>query len=302
MDDDFVTIFPGLGKQLSGIICALNDEISDITPAWTLKRTSGKIFLDIEWKFKLPSFPATRTENELANCVKQRPQLKQVECETPVSYKSRVSPTSATSSEKKRKKKSPSTRKRDKRRRESWLALKWGVSSGHKSPGDPVSQFVGTGASSSDSDTATDISPSVTEARKSLAPRVETPSNTRIGNFTPLSAPSPGNTRRRRLLPPTPPNTKKKVEFALPTHPGTEPVVRNQASLGCDSFQLPAGYVGSYNQDLAEMNDLDVAVDLCPSCRDSGIMARMFINPEGNRDCPRCENEYIVTLAVSPRK
>ena len=83
---DNFTMFPGLGKQLSGVISALNAEINNIEPTWTLKRTSGKIYLDIEWKFKVPAFPATGTGDKSVNCVnEQKPRLKQVDCEKPMS-------------------------------------------------------------------------------------------------------------------------------------------------------------------------------------------------------------------------
>ena len=137
---DETATFPGLGKQLSDVLKALAGELIS-EPVWTLKKTSGKIYLDIAWiKIKFPAIrPTTRKENKPASCVQQKPQRKQVECET------RTTPSANSGLRKKGK--SPSTRRRDKQRREKWIAQKRSNSNkDSKSSRGPISCPVGLSA------------------------------------------------------------------------------------------------------------------------------------------------------------
>ena len=137
------TIFPALGGQLFGLICAISDEIDEITPTWTLKRTNGKIFLDIEWKFKWPTFPATGTADRPHDCAgKQNPQHwnRQLDNESKNNYTTSAPGPVSFQKTGKKKRKSPSTLKSDKRRRDTWLASIKGKSNGQnrQDSNDPV--------------------------------------------------------------------------------------------------------------------------------------------------------------------
>ena len=103
---DETASFPGLGKQVSAVLKPLAvDMISE--PVWTLKQTSGQIYLAIIWtKIKFSTIqPTTKKENKSASCVQQKPQLEQVDCETCTAPSS--------NSSLKVKDKAPSTRRRD---------------------------------------------------------------------------------------------------------------------------------------------------------------------------------------------
>lgn len=114
--------FLGLGKQLSGVLKALDVDVYG-DPVWTLKQTSGKIYLDIAWtKTKLPADPVMRKENPATNCVQLQSEPKQLESDRQKRASGVTSTGLIKTKHAKRKNKSPSTRKRDQQRRERWLA------------------------------------------------------------------------------------------------------------------------------------------------------------------------------------
>ena len=118
---DSLPIFPGLGQQLSTVLHALESELIQ-EPVWTLKRTSGKIFLDIAWTTAGSKSPAKSKVTKPANCATQLEPVKQV---GQMQYiNTRIKPSAKPGVERKRKKKSPSTRRRDKQRRVKWLQTK----------------------------------------------------------------------------------------------------------------------------------------------------------------------------------
>ena len=119
-------IFPCFGYQLSSVLQALDKDLI-LDPVWTLKQTSGKIFLDICWtKIKTSTSGANHGANTEANCVAQLQSDKQVEPQQRPTAASARRETNAKPALhlKKKKKKSPSTRKRDKERLVKWLAAK----------------------------------------------------------------------------------------------------------------------------------------------------------------------------------
>ena len=317
-------VFLGLGKQLSAVLKALDDELT-LDPVWNLKQTSGKIYLGIVWtKIKIPAKrPAIQQENKpvkTTSCVvqyseqkgEQKSQLEQVDCET-----RGVCVTSANPGLKK-KRKSPSTRKRDKQRRDKWIAQKRSsllTENRHKTSSGPVSHSVGLSenkeaqpvSTACNLDSATET-PSVSELSTPrrvnfpgiLASRAELPTSPVLESPR-QESPSQPESEAESLdsikdLPPYEPET---FDFDPPSPPGTGRGIALPTNIN-------TGYVGPIDQrwydrgydldDLVDLYDMDSAADLCSSCYSVGFMALMVFNPDGIRVCPRCNNEYIVSL------
>lgn len=193
MDDK--TNFLGLGKQLADVLRALDTDISG-DPVWTIKKTLGKIYLDIVWtKVKFPAPKVTRIEKSPAHYSQHTDQWEgkqQVDihkCDKP----------SATNGFKK-KRKSPSTRRRDQQRRKRWLEQKQNnrITSSKPSPSfvgtETVSREIGVELPAANSPAVSTKSP----AKSSSAYRVDSSDN--ILDISPGTT----NTRRKRFLP-TPP-------------------------------------------------------------------------------------------------